>query len=177
MSYIPNMAFLFSSVGPVEWVIFFAVVLVVVGPHRMPEVARKIGRTMEMFRRAADEFKEQLMSMDQEVKTSVSDTINETDVDGVSSDDDYANGYDPSDEYHEGDYDASSEYPGNEDIAAEWNDDADAEAAALESADISGENLSADDVNETGESTGAVVGTEEEQGPVVVDNSGSEEMK
>lgn len=66
MSYSPSVAFLTGSVGTGEWIVLFVVVLIVVGPKRLPEIARKIGRTMEMFRRAADEFKEQLMSIDQE---------------------------------------------------------------------------------------------------------------
>ena len=82
MSYIPDMAFLSGSVGTGEWIMLFAVVLVVVGPRRIPEVARKLGRTMEIFRRAADEFKEQLMSIDQEIKTTVSDVADESDIDG-----------------------------------------------------------------------------------------------
>ncbi len=66
MAYSPSVAFLTGSVGTGEWIVLFVVVLIVVGPKRLPEIARKIGRTMEMFRRAADEFKEQLMSVDQE---------------------------------------------------------------------------------------------------------------
>jgi len=60
------MAFLGGSCGTSEWIVTFVVVLIVVGPKRIPEVARKIGRMMEMFRRAADEFKDQIMTMDQE---------------------------------------------------------------------------------------------------------------
>ena len=66
MSYFPSVAFLGGSVGASEWVVLFVVVLIVVGPKRLPEVARKLGRTMEMFRRAADEFKDQLLNMDRE---------------------------------------------------------------------------------------------------------------
>jgi len=56
----------FESAGWGEMLVLLVVILIVVGPKRLPEVARKLGRTMEMFRRAADEFKAQLMSMDQE---------------------------------------------------------------------------------------------------------------
>jgi len=66
MSFFPSVAFLTDSAGAGEWIVLFVVILIVVGPKKLPEVVRKIGRTMEMFRRAADEFKEQLMSMDQE---------------------------------------------------------------------------------------------------------------
>jgi len=131
MSYIPNIAFLAGSVGAGEWVMLFAVVLVVVGPRRLPEVARKLGRTMEMFRRAADEFKEQLMNMDQEIKTTVADASSEPDVDGVEGENDFDDGYDPSDDYNEGDHDDFADYPGNEDMVAEQ--DSDSEKSHLES--------------------------------------------
>lgn len=58
-------AFIFGSAGAGEWIVLFIVVLIVVGPKRLPDVARKLGRMMEMFRRAADEFKRQIMTMDQ----------------------------------------------------------------------------------------------------------------
>lgn len=63
---IPQMAFLMESVGAGEWIILFAVILIVMGPQRLPEMARKLGRWTETFRRAADEFKRQVMSMDEE---------------------------------------------------------------------------------------------------------------
>jgi Sec-independent protein translocase protein TatA len=88
MSCFPSVAFLTGSAGSGEWIVLFVVILIVVGPRRMPEVARKIGRMMEMFRRAADEFKDQLMTMDQEpLKPSAEVKRSTTDVDGVLSSD------------------------------------------------------------------------------------------
>jgi sec-independent protein translocase protein TatB len=43
-----------------------AVILIVMGPQRLPEMARKLGQWSATFRRAADEFKRQIMTMDQE---------------------------------------------------------------------------------------------------------------
>ena len=60
-----HLAFLFDSAGFGEWLILFVVILIVVGPKRLPEAARKFGRMMTVFRRAADEFKNQIMTMDQ----------------------------------------------------------------------------------------------------------------
>lgn len=60
-----QLAFLFDSAGFGEWLILFVVILIVVGPKRLPEAARKFGRMMTVFRRAADEFKQQIMTMDQ----------------------------------------------------------------------------------------------------------------
>jgi len=56
----------FESAGWSEVLVLFVVILIVVGPKRLPSVARKLGRMMETFRRAADEFKAQVMTMDQE---------------------------------------------------------------------------------------------------------------
>lgn len=139
--YIPEMAFLGGSVGAGEWVILFAVVLVVVGPRRLPEVARKFGKTMEMFRRAADEFKEQLMSMDKEVKETVSDVSGGVDIDGVEGEEGPDEAYGDSHNYDEGAYE-DSDYPGNEDAVAEW--EAESESGALEEL----ENLETPDQNE-----------------------------
>ena len=129
MCFIPEMAFLGGSVGAMEWVMLFVVVLVVVGPKRLPEVARKFGKTMEMFRRAADEFKEQLLSMDQEVKDTVGDAAGDVDysVEGDEGpDDSYGDSYD----YDEGAYE-DSDYPGNEDIVAEWENESGADSDDL----------------------------------------------
>ncbi len=130
MPYIPDMAFLTGSVGTGEWIVLFAVVLVVIGPRRLPEVARKFGRTMEMFRRAADEFKEQLMSMDQEINKTVADSTKGVDIDGVEGNQGPDDVYQPSYNYDEGAYDHSSDYPGNEDSVAEWNSNQESTALA-----------------------------------------------
>jgi len=63
---LPCAIFGIESAGWGEMLVLFVVILIVVGPKRLPEAARKLGRMMEMFRRAADEFKSQIMSMDQE---------------------------------------------------------------------------------------------------------------
>lgn len=100
MSFFPCVAFLGGSVGTGEWIVLFVVVLIVCGPKRLPEIARKLGRMMEMFRRAADEFKDQLMNMDQDASSS--STPHESDP----ASDPYAN-----------------PYPGNEDQVENWSPD------------------------------------------------------
>ena len=62
----------FDSVGPAELLVLFAVVLIVVGPKNLPAAARKLGAIMASIRRAADEFKRQLMAMDVEDRPSTS---------------------------------------------------------------------------------------------------------
>ena len=67
MSPSPLFAFIgFDAVGPAELLVLFAVVLIVVGPKNLPAAARKMGSIMATLRRAADEFKRQLMTMDAE---------------------------------------------------------------------------------------------------------------
>jgi len=61
-------AIIFDSVGAGEWLVLLAVLLVVMGPQRLPSTARKIGTYYSKFRRAAESFKRQLMDMDLEME-------------------------------------------------------------------------------------------------------------
>jgi len=70
-------AFFLESVGGGEWLVLLAVVLIVVGPKNLPSAARKIGQLMSQLRRAADEFKRQLMTMDQDVQQTINDVKND----------------------------------------------------------------------------------------------------
>ena len=62
------LAIIFDSVGAGEWLVLLAVLLVVMGPKRLPSTARKIGAYYSKFRRAAESFKRQLMDMDLEME-------------------------------------------------------------------------------------------------------------
>ena len=62
------LAFIFDSVGAGEWLVLLAVLLVVMGPKRLPSTARTIGAYYSKFRRAAESFKRQLMDMDYEME-------------------------------------------------------------------------------------------------------------
>jgi len=116
MSYFPSVAFLGGSVGASEWVVLFVVVLIVVGPKRLPEVARKLGRTMEMFRRAADEFKDQLMNMDREPPAPAAS--------GPAA----PSGSSESPEADNNPYPDMSDYPGNEGQVENWSPDSNADS-------------------------------------------------
>ena len=63
-----TLAILFDSVGAGEWLVLLAVLLVVMGPKRLPSTARRIGSWYARFRRAAESFKRQLMDMDLEME-------------------------------------------------------------------------------------------------------------
>ena len=127
MSVFPSLAFLTGSVGAGEWVVLFVVVLIVVGPKRLPEIARKLGRTMEMFRRAADEFKEQIMTMDQEPPLPPSAPA-PSDADGVAHTEES-----PYSESYSDAYPDIADYPGNEDAAAQAPAESPPEAPAPDS--------------------------------------------
>ena len=76
-------AFIFDTVSGGEWLVLLAVILIVVGPKNLPSAARKTGEILAKLRRAADEFKRQLMTMDQEVSRTVNDVAGELKQDYV----------------------------------------------------------------------------------------------
>lgn len=97
------LALIFDSVGVGEWFTLLAVVLIVIGPKRLPETARKFGNYYSKFRRAAESFKRQLMEMDTEINRAIDDASKEiTDAAGIpleadtSDNPDYGPGYDDS---------------------------------------------------------------------------------
>ena len=63
-----TLAIIFDSVGAGEWLVLLAVLLIVMGPKRLPSTMRKVGAYYSKFRRAADSFKRQLMDMDLEME-------------------------------------------------------------------------------------------------------------
>ena len=71
------LAIVFDGVGFGEWFVLLAVILVVVGPKRLPATARKFGQYYAKFRRAADSFKRQLLDMDSELTNSVREAADE----------------------------------------------------------------------------------------------------
>lgn len=56
--------FLSGSPGPLELLVIFAVVLVLFGPRKLPEIARSIGRMLHDLRKASDDFRSQVMAID-----------------------------------------------------------------------------------------------------------------
>ena len=114
-----TLAIIFDSVGVGEWFLLLAVVLVVVGPKRLPSTARKFGQVYSKFRRAADGFKRQLLEMDTELTNAVSQVEREVSdsfkdvadelppIGGAASDGTYDDGYldgGPDDYHGENDY-------------------------------------------------------------------------
>ena len=59
---LPSPVLFLDSVSPGETLVVCAVALLLFGAKRLPEAMRTAGRTIERLRRAADAFRNQLMS-------------------------------------------------------------------------------------------------------------------
>jgi Tat protein translocase TatB subunit len=57
------------GIGITEIIIILIVALLVVGPKKLPELARTLGRGMAEFRKTADDFKESIYQDDNKVET------------------------------------------------------------------------------------------------------------
>ena len=122
-----SFAFIFESVGGTEWFVLLGVILIVVGPKNLPAAARKLGQVMANLRRAADEFKRQLMTMDQEVRSTGNDAI-AVDSSSASNSSSTSASSDSSSEGTATDeggnpYPEGSPYPGHEDFYDETSYD------------------------------------------------------
>jgi TatA/E family protein of Tat protein translocase len=60
------------GIGMPELLLILAVALIVLGPKKLPELARALGKGMAEFRRATDELKEEFQQMDHQVEDSSS---------------------------------------------------------------------------------------------------------
>jgi sec-independent protein translocase protein TatA len=54
--------------GPTEWVLILAIVLVLFGAKKLPELARGLGQGMNEFRKAREEFGKELQQAAQDLK-------------------------------------------------------------------------------------------------------------
>ena len=70
-------AIVFDGVGAGEWLVLLAVLLVVMGPKRLPSIIRSFGNHYAKFRRAAESFKRQIMEMDTEFERAVDSAARE----------------------------------------------------------------------------------------------------
>jgi TatA/E family protein of Tat protein translocase len=58
------------GIGMPELLVILGLALIVLGPKRLPEIARALGKGMSEFRRATDELKNELRNLDDEVQES-----------------------------------------------------------------------------------------------------------
>lgn len=52
---------MFGSLGPMELMIIFIIILIVFGADRLPDLARGLGKGIREFKRAADDVKREIM--------------------------------------------------------------------------------------------------------------------
>jgi len=56
------------GIGMPELILILALALIVLGPRRLPEIARALGKGLAEFRRATDELKDELRQVEQDVE-------------------------------------------------------------------------------------------------------------
>lgn len=62
-----------------EILVILLVAVMVLGPKKLPEMARKLGHWMGIFKRASEEFKRELMNMDRAVDDTLNRAVSEVD--------------------------------------------------------------------------------------------------
>ena len=72
------LAFLVGAPGGGELLLIFVVILLMFGPKKLPEVARNIGKAMEYLRRTSQDFREQVMRMDEEPPKMVEEALKDS---------------------------------------------------------------------------------------------------
>jgi Tat protein translocase TatB subunit len=55
------------GIGMTELMVIFVIGLVVLGPKRLPELARSLGRSLAEFRRASNDMRREFMSVTEDV--------------------------------------------------------------------------------------------------------------
>lgn len=58
------------GIGMPELILILALALIVLGPKRLPEIARALGKGLAEFRRTTDELKEEFRQVEQEIEES-----------------------------------------------------------------------------------------------------------
>jgi Tat protein translocase TatB subunit len=67
------------GIGMPELLLILALALIVLGPKKLPELARALGKGMAEFRRATDELKDELRQMEHEIDESSAGASNKDD--------------------------------------------------------------------------------------------------
>lgn len=62
------------GIGMPELLLILALALIVLGPKKLPELARALGKGMAEFRRATDELKDEFRQMEREIDEKSPDT-------------------------------------------------------------------------------------------------------
>jgi len=63
------------GIGMPELLLILAVALIVLGPKKLPDLARALGKGLSEFRRATDEIKDEFKQMEQDVEDPAPGTV------------------------------------------------------------------------------------------------------
>jgi Tat protein translocase TatB subunit len=64
------------GIGMPELVLILAVALIILGPKRLPEIARALGKGLSEFRRATDDLKDEFRQIEREVEETSAQVTN-----------------------------------------------------------------------------------------------------
>lgn len=73
------------GIGMPELILILALALIVLGPKRLPEIARALGKGLSEFRRATDELKEELRQVEADVEQSATKASSAADLNPARS--------------------------------------------------------------------------------------------
>lgn len=73
---------MFGSLGVPELLLIFAVILIVFGPRRIPEIGRTLGKAMGEFRKATDDLKS---TIEREVRLEELKTTTSTSIESLTT--------------------------------------------------------------------------------------------
>ena len=83
------------GIGMPELIIIFVIALIIIGPKKLPDLARALGKGMAEFRKATNEIKsnldmeDELKGIEEELADSVSGLLNESETEeGIKGKDD-----------------------------------------------------------------------------------------
>ena len=126
---------MFGSIGMTELIVIMVVALIVIGPKRLPELARTLGKALGDFKRATSDFQNSF-SMEDDYDLDVLDEEGkdkEKKASAEESDEDDADEEDHDEEEDAAEQTAEPKQTGTDDLPPEAGDAApEAEAAATE---------------------------------------------
>jgi TatA/E family protein of Tat protein translocase len=97
---VPFLLFVSGAPGSLEIIVIFIVILVLFGPKRLPAIARSIGQVLNQLRSASQDFKDQVMRIEDEatLDLNLDDETGQTDPSDPSDPSDSSDPSDPTDQ-------------------------------------------------------------------------------